>query len=106
MKFELDGKYVGKYPGWYNWPIGLALGPNNQVGYVVVVVALAALDVVCPFLFRFVVVEEYPYWYNWPIGLVLGPNIQVGYVVVVVAHAALVDVCPYLSRFVCSCCSC
>ena len=31
VRFDLTGDYLGKYPGWYNWPVDMTLGPNNQV---------------------------------------------------------------------------
>ena len=31
VRFNLTGDYLGKYPGWYNWPVDMTLGPNNQV---------------------------------------------------------------------------
>ncbi|XP_023330182.1 uncharacterized protein LOC111702660 [Eurytemora carolleeae] len=31
VKFSLNGDYIGKIPGWYNWPMEIVVGPRNQV---------------------------------------------------------------------------
>ena len=57
MKFDLEGKYLGEWPGWYNWPDemvthktyrqiqstytpGQVVGPHGQL----LVSALGAMD--------------------------------------------------------------
>ena len=31
LRFDLQGNYLGEYPGWYNWPADLVVGPDGQV---------------------------------------------------------------------------
>jgi hypothetical protein len=29
--FDLEGVSLGSYPGWYNWPVDMVIGGQNQV---------------------------------------------------------------------------
>jgi len=39
-KFDLSGNYQGEWPGWYNWPDEMVMGPGGEL----VVSALGAMD--------------------------------------------------------------
>jgi len=31
LKFDLEGSYIGEYPGWFNWPYDIIVGGKGQV---------------------------------------------------------------------------
>lgn len=40
LKFDLEGNYLGEYPGWFNFPHDITVGGDDQV----LVSALGAAD--------------------------------------------------------------
>lgn len=40
LQFDLEGNYTGEWPGWYNWPDEMVVGPGGEL----LVSALGAMD--------------------------------------------------------------
>ena len=44
LKFDLEGNYLGEYPGWFNFPHDITVGGDDQVDRYIRYIDIRILD--------------------------------------------------------------